>query len=115
MAERSNYNFKNDYRAIFSRRGEQLEFLEVARSSLKVSTWKNLAGFCRVHRRTLFDWRREKYAMSAAALTVITRRLPVASPRVKLVHFSRHLEQAAHLGALRRYEDRKSTRLNSSH
>lgn len=92
----------NPERVIFPG-GRQRRFLEAACSRLS-DEWEDLAILCGVHPRTLRDWRREKYTMSALALEAIRRRLKVPPGRVKMVSPYRHIQRAGHLGARARYQ-----------
>lgn len=101
MSEQLKYELP--HRVLFPK-GKQRRLLESARRSLKPSTWSNFAALCRVQQRTLYDWRREKYAMSASALATIQKKLRFVPKSFKLVHPYQHLRLAGRLGALRRYQ-----------
>jgi len=66
-------------------------------------SWREIAGLCGVHLRTLTDWRREKYTMSLSALTILRNRWPDLPQPTSVVNVFRHLQQAGRLGALSRY------------
>jgi len=76
MAELVSRNLDN--RAIFPR-GEQAKFLNRARESFGVS-WPRFAQKFSVHRRTMSDWKREKYSMSFKAVERISREANVTVP-----------------------------------
>lgn len=83
-------------------KGAQKRFLERACDKSK-RDWSAVARLCRVHRRTLYDWRREKYTLSASALKAIQRSLGIRPPPSCLVDAYRHVRLAGRKGALSRY------------
>ena len=89
-------------RAIFSV-GAQRQVLEAVYEKLGRGSWTSIAKLCGVHRRTLADWRREKYTISLTAVTALRSRWPELPVPTSVVSPFRHLKRAGHLGALNRY------------
>lgn len=83
--------------------GTQSSFLNKVKDSCGIS-WPEIACVCKVHRRTLFDWRRDKYQMGAAALQLLKRRYEIIVPKMEVLPDTWHLKDAARLGAIRHNE-----------
>lgn len=47
--------------------GEQTRFLQAVKDKVEL-TWQQMANICQINRRTLLDWRKERYHMSQGAL-----------------------------------------------
>lgn len=71
-------NFKKDKRVIFPT-GEQYKFLLRAVNKLRLS-WSELAKKVGVHRRTLNDWKREKYSIPLRVVQILSHRANVPIP-----------------------------------
>ena len=66
--------------------------------------WHNLAEICKVDKRTLFDWRRDKYQMNYVSLQSLKKKLRISVPRIEVLPDDWNIKSAARLGALRRNE-----------
>lgn len=77
MAE--SLNVKYDKRAIFYS-GKQRQFLLMAKKKLDIK-WFSFADEIKIHKRTLNDWKREKYSMSLAATERICRLAKMKMPK----------------------------------
>ncbi len=62
-----------------------------------------LAALCRVHPRTLYDWRSDKYSLSASALDMFCQQLQLQAPAAQRVNCYRHVREAGRIGARARY------------
>lgn len=82
--------------------GRQRQFLEQVATRLQ-GDWAAVARLCHVHQRTLYDWRREKYSVSAAAADKIRRILKIRPQYAQRVEAYRHMRLAGRKGALARY------------
>ena len=71
-------NSKRDKRVFFPT-GEQYKFLLRAANKLRLS-WPELAEKGGVHRRTLNDWKREKYSVPLRVVRILSRRANVSIP-----------------------------------
>jgi intein/homing endonuclease len=67
--------------------------------------WSDIAGICSVHKRTLFDWRRNKYQMSYKALKELKKKSNIPIPRrVEILPENWNIRNAARLGGIKRGE-----------
>lgn len=66
--------------------------------------WPEIAKICRVHKRTLFDWRRNKYQMSYGSFQLLRKKLRISVPKIQVLSDDWNIRNAARLGALRRNE-----------
>ena len=82
---------------------KQSEFLNKINKRYNVG-WPKVAKICRVHHRTLFDWRRDKYQMSYAALQLLKNRLRIPTAEIQVFPDDWNIKKAARLGALRHNE-----------
>lgn len=84
--------------------GEQRKFLEKARACVN-GRIEALANICAVHPRTLRDWCREKYLMSAISVEAIQQQLKIKPPKsTKVLSDHWHIHEAGKIGAIKRYE-----------
>ncbi|MDP2941220.1 MAG: hypothetical protein Q8N85_03080, partial [Candidatus Omnitrophota bacterium] len=63
---------------------KQSEFLNKVNEKYDLD-WPKVAKICRVHRRTLFDWRRDKYQMGEDSFQFLRKRLHFSVPKVKFI------------------------------
>lgn len=85
-------------------KGKQSDFLERIRQEHKLE-WPQVAQVCRVHARTLFDWRRDKYQMSYAAFKMLRKRYDSLKPgKIEILPENWNIVNIAALGARRRNE-----------
>ena len=64
-----------------------------------------MAKICRVHLRTLFDWRRDKYQMNYTSFQLLLRKkYKVSIPKIEILPEYWNIKNAARLGAIRRNE-----------
>lgn len=89
----------------------RVKFLERKQSNFlndlkrkRILEWSAIAKICKVHRRTLFDWRRDKYQMSYDSLQLLKKKLRFSVPKIKVLPDDWNIKNAARLGALRRNE-----------
>jgi len=82
---------------------KQGNFLDKTRKKLMLE-WPDIAEGCRVHQRTLFDWRRNKYQMNHAALQLLREKYGIPLPKIEVLPDTWHLKASARLGARKRYE-----------
>lgn len=64
----------------------------------------NLAEICNVDKRTLFDWRRDRYQMSYASFQLLRRKLKTPDPKIEVLPDGWNNNNAARLGGIRRNE-----------
>lgn len=85
-------------------KSKQSIFLNKIKKKYKLE-WPDIAKVCKVHWRTLFDWRRNKYQMGYESLCRLTKRYNLALPkRIEILPDTWNIKNAARLGALRRNE-----------
>jgi len=95
------YQFKK--RVIF-RTGEQHQFLLKATKNLKFS-WSLFADEIKVHKRTLNDWRREKYSLPYGVFKKISKLAKLKMPRgVKIEEPFWYVHKGAKLGGIAVYK-----------
>lgn len=81
---------------------KQSDFLSRIKKKYKLK-WSDIARACKVHKRTLFDWRRNKYQMSYIALEELRKKYSFVIPRkLKILPENWNIDNAARLGAIRR-------------
>lgn len=91
-------------RIYFRQDGQQRTFLMRAKNQLDIS-WDGLAKELQVHPRTLRDWVREKYHLSATAAENITQKTGLTLPTdIKVRTWRNHLLDISSLGGNARYE-----------
>jgi transcriptional regulator with XRE-family HTH domain len=61
--------------------GEQTRFLQAVKDKVGL-TWQQVAGVCQINRRTLLDWRKERYHMSYEALLRLSHLAGIPVPPV---------------------------------
>ena len=83
--------------------GTQHDFLNKIKEIRGVE-WLDMAVACDVHRRTLFDWHRDKYQMSYAALQLLKNKYEISVPKIEVLPDDWNIRNAARLGAIRRNE-----------
>ena len=84
--------------------GTQKNFLIKVKNRNEIE-WSDIAKVCKIHRRTLLDWRRNKYKMSQEALKKLKKKYNVSIPkRIEVLPETWHIKRAARLGAIRRNE-----------
>lgn len=83
---------------------KQSDFLNKIKQEYNIE-WADIAKACRVHNRTLFDWRRNKYQMSYEALQRFKKKYNVFIPnKIEILPDTWNIRNAARLGAIRRNE-----------
>lgn len=81
----------------------QSEFLKRIKINHNLG-WPDIASTCKVHTRTLFDWRRNKYQMDYASFKLLRSKFRIYGPRIEIFPDDWNIKNAARLGALRRNE-----------
>lgn len=66
--------------------------------------WPDFARICNVNKRTLFDWRRDKYQMGYTSLQSLNNKLKIPTPKIKVLPDGWNISNAARLGAIKRNE-----------
>jgi len=61
--------------------GEQTRFLQAVKDKVGL-TWQQMASICQINRRTLLDWRKERYHMSYRALLCLSHLSGIPMPPV---------------------------------
>lgn len=83
---------------------KQGDFLNRIKKNYKLE-WPDIARTCGVHKRTLFDWRRDKYLMSYAALQKLIGKYRIIIPKkIEILPDTWNIRNAARLGAIRHNE-----------
>jgi len=91
-------------RAIIERE-QQAAFLAEVRERLAPITWKRMAEICKVSRRTLRNWRKEKLRISHEALVTLHELSGVPLPIIiEIISEEEHRYRASRRGAQARYE-----------
>jgi len=81
---------------------EQGGFLSDLKDKFMVE-WSEIARTCGVHKRTLFDWRRNKYQISYSSLEKLKRKYRISVLKnTEILPDNWHVSDAARLGAVRR-------------
>jgi len=85
--------FKNKRAVFFS--GKQLEFLKNAQKKLSVS---EVASLCSCTKRTVCDWRREKFRMPLGAVHILSKEAKIDFPKIRVQEEHAHHARAGKLG-----------------
>ena len=97
-------NNTNLYMRVKLLKGRQREFINNVAKRADLS-WDEISKLSSICKRTLFDWRREKYHMTYEVLLKLQKisRIPVPK-NIKILPEYWGTKKAARLGAMRRYE-----------
>jgi len=94
---------KGNKRVIFPS-GKQQQFLLMAKKKLGIQ-WLSFADEIKIHKRTLNDWKREKYSMSLVAIKKICRLATMKMPKnVEIKNPFWYVYKGAHAGGVAVYK-----------